>query len=131
MVNAVNTAAQTVAVGSPVLFGSTRIQTGCTVRHEQGSGRFTFTRPGIYKVTFSGTFGTTEASTAILDVTQDGENVASAEIQATTAASPAVLSDSVTTLIRVYCCNSSITVINNSTVPLTISNANIVIDRLC
>ena len=131
MIDAVNVAAQTVAVNSPVLFGSTRIQTGCTVRHEEGSGRFILTRPGIYRVTFNSTISAAAATTAILNINQDGEAVAGAQIQVATGVAPDVESGSVTTLVRVYCGDSVITVSNNSTATLTISNANIVIDRLC
>ena len=42
MIDSVNVASQTVNVGSPVLFGSTRIKTGCAIRHEEGSGSHTF-----------------------------------------------------------------------------------------
>ncbi len=131
MINSVNVAPQTVGVNAPVLFGATRIKTGCSVRHEQGSGRFVFTKPGIYKVSFNGTISAAAAGIAILNVTQDGEAVAGAQIQKNVAAAPAVTDGSVTTLIRVYCCDSSVSIVNQSTTSLTISNANIVIDRLC
>lgn len=130
MIDAVNVAAQTVNVNSSVLFGATRIKTGCTVRHEPGSGRFVLTKPGVYRVTFNANISTTAAGTALLNVTQDGEAIAGASINATTVAG-ASLPVSVTTLVRVYCCDSSVSVTNLSTVEVNVTDANIVIDRLC
>lgn len=130
MIDAVNVAAQTVNVNNPVIFGATRIKTGCTVRHEQGSGRFVLTKPGVYRVTFNANISTTDAGTAILGVTQDGEAITGASINATTIAG-ASLPVSVTTLVRVYCCDSSVSVANLSTVAINVTDANIIIDRLC
>lgn len=131
MIDAVNVAAQTVNINNPVPFGATRIKTGCTVRHEQGSGRFVLTRPGIYRVTFNSTISATADTVAILNITQDGEAIAGAQIQVGTGPSPNIESGSVTTLVRVFCGDSAISVVNLGTAALTISNANIVIDRLC
>lgn len=131
MIDAVNVATQVVAINNPVLFGATRIKTGCSVRHEQGSGRFVLTKPGIYKVTFNGTISAEAATTAILNITQDGEAIAGARIETSVAAAPAVVSGSVTTLLRVFCCDSAVSVTNLGTTALNISNSNLVIDRLC
>lgn len=131
MIDSVNVATQSVAVNAPVLFGSTRIKTGCTVRHEPGSGRFVLTKPGIYKVTFNGTISAAVATTAILNIMQDGEAIPGAQIQVDTGAAPDIESGSVTTLIRVYGCDSTVSVINLGTTALDISNANIVITREC
>lgn len=131
MIDSVNVATQSVAVNAPILFGSTRIKTGCTVRHEPGSGRFVLTKPGIYKVTFSGTISAAAATTAILSIMQDGEAIPGATIQVGTGAAPDIESGSVTTLIRVYGCDSTISVTNLGTDSLNISNANIVITREC
>lgn len=131
MINAVNVAAQTVLTNGSVLFGSTRIKTGCTVRHEEGSGRFILTKPGIYKVTFSGSASSTDATTVVLNIMQDGEAIAGAQIQTSVAAAPEVVSGSVTTLIKVYGCDSTVSVANLGATGLTISNANLVITREC
>lgn len=131
MIDSVNVATQVVAVNAPVLFGSTRIKTGCTVRHEPGSGRFILTKPGIYKVTFSGTISAAAATTAILNIMQDGEAIPGAQIQVGTGAAPDIESGSVTTLVKVYGCDSTVSVTNLGTTSLNISNANIVITREC
>lgn len=131
MIDAVNVAAQTVASNAPVVYGSTRICTGCSARHEEGSGRITLLRAGIYKVTFSGNYSTTAAGTAILNIATNGEPVAAAQIQQTTAAAT-VYSGSVTTLVKVPCPGTvSVSVINASSVPVSITNANLVVTREC
>ena len=129
MIDAVNVPVQTVQPNNPVLFAATRIFTGCTVRHEQGSGRFVITKPGIYKVTFNGVLTSAAASTALLSVMQDGEAIAGATIDQATTSDPETVS--VSTLIRVYCCDSAISITNTGTTnPVDVSNANIIIERL-
>ena len=131
MIDAVNVPVQTVTVNSPVLFGSTRIKTGCSVRHEEGSGRFILTRPGVYKVTFNAVISAADATVATLNIMQDGEAIAGAQIQVGTGPAPDIESGSVTTLVRVYGCDSTVSVANLGTASLLIENANMVIDRLC
>ncbi len=131
MINAVNVPAQTVAVQGPVLFGSTRIKTGCSVRHEQGSSRFVALKPGVYKVSFSGNVAVAAAGAAALAIVQDGEEVAGSRMTATLAAD-APENISTTVLIRVFCdCCVSLAVRNVSTTAVTVDNANIVITREC
>ena len=131
MINSVNVLSQTVGVNNPILFGTTRIRTGCTVRHEPGSGRFILLKPGIYRIVFSATLSAEAATTSILNITQDGEAVPGARIETAVAAAPSVVSGEVTTLLRVYCCDSSVSVVNLGDAALEITNANLIIDRLC
>lgn len=131
MINSVNVPVQTVALVSPVLFASDRIKTGCSVRHEAGSGRFVLTKPGIYKVTFNGVLSAADTGTAVLNLYQDGEQVPAAQTQVPVGAA-VVGTGTFTTLIRVYGCGSStVSVVNNSTIPITVTNASMTIDRLC
>lgn len=131
MINAVNVASQSVAVNSPVLFGATRIKTGCSVRHEQGSGRFVLLKPGIYRVSFNASLSAAAATTAILNITQDGEQIAGANI--TSGVDPtSIESVSVTTLLRVYCSDvSSVSITNIGTTEINVAQANFVIERVC
>lgn len=131
MIDAVNVPAQVVAVNGIVLFANTRICTGCSVRHEQGSGRFVALKPGVYKVSFDGNVSVAAAGTANVIITQDGEEVAGSRMTATLAATaPQSIAKSV--LIRVYCdCCVAIAVRNVSTTEVTIDNANFVITREC
>ena len=135
MVNAVNVPVQTVAVNSAILFGQTRICTGCSVRHEAGSGRFVALKPGIYKVTFSGNVSIPTGGTVapiVLDITQDGEIVAGGNMEHTPAAVATPENVSVTVLVQAYpgCC-VPIGVRNSSTAPINVEDANFVITREC
>ena len=135
MIDAVNVPVQTVAVNSNVLFQSTRISTGCSVRHEQGSGRFVALKPGVYEVTFSGNVsipaGTTVAQ-IVLDLLQDGEPVAGSIVLLTPATAGVPAAFSRTVLIRVFCdCCVSLSVRNSGTTPVNIQDANFVITREC
>lgn len=131
MINAVNVPVQTVAVNGAVLFANTRIKTGCSVRHEQGSGRFVALRPGVYKVSFSGNTAVTAAGAVALAIVQDGEEVAGSRMTATLAAN-APENLSTTILIKVFCdCCVSLGVRNLSTTVVAIDNANFVITREC
>lgn len=131
MINAVNVPVQTVAVQAPVLFASTRIKTGCSVRHEQGSSRFVALKPGVYKVSFSGNVAVTAAGAAALAIVQDGEEVAGSRMTATLAAA-APENVSTTVLVRVFddCC-VALSVRNVGTVAVQMDNANFVITREC
>lgn len=131
MINAVNVPVQTVAVQAPVLFASTRIKTGCSVRHEQGSSRFVALKPGVYKVSFSGNVAVTAAGAVALAIVQDGEEVAGSRMTATLAAA-APENVSTTVLVRVFddCC-VALAVRNVGTVAVQLDNANFVITREC
>ena len=131
MLNSVNVPVQTVAVNAPVIFASIRIRTGCCVRHEQGSGRFVLLKPGIYRVSFNGSMTAPAVTTGMLNLTQEGEQIAGANITAGTGPSD-VESVSFTTLVRVFCNDTSaISVVNTGTAPVNITQANIVIERVC
>lgn len=131
MIDAVNVAVQTVNVNSPVLFGSTRIKTGCAIRHEEGSGRFVLLKPGVYEISFSANMTSAAAATATFNITQDGEQIAGAKIVSSIAAA-GVNNVSCTTLARVYCSDvSSVSVTNIGATAIDVSDANMTITRLC
>lgn len=131
MINAVNPASQIVNAGLPIPFASNRILKGCSARHEPGSSRFVLTKPGVYKVVFNATFSTTAADTALIALEADGEPITSATISVTTAANN-LYTNTIETLVEVFCGSSvSVTANNLSTVPLTLTNADMIIERLC
>lgn len=135
MIDAVNVPVQTVAINGTVLFGQTRIFTGCSVRHEAGSGRFVALKPGVYEATFSGNVSIPEGGTVapiILDITQDGEMVAGSRMMHTPAAVATPENISTTVLIRVYpgCC-VPIGVANIGTTAINVEDANFTITREC
>ena len=135
MINAVNVATQTVDAGSAVLFGSTRIMTGCTVRHEEGSGRFVVLKPGIYRVTANADIAVPTGGTVgpiSIALSQDGEGVIGTEGTVTPTVVDAFFNVALTTLIRAYgpCGNSTVSLVNTSDIDIDVENASIVIDRL-
>lgn len=135
MIDAVNVPVQTVAANGTVLFQNTRICTGCSVRHEQGSGRFVALKPGVYEVTYSGNVSTPAGATItqiILDLVQDGEAVAGSRVLLTPATAGVPTTFSRTILIRVFCdCCVSLSVRNSGTTSINIQDANFVITREC
>ena len=135
MIEAVNTAIQTVAANATLVFSSTSINRGCTVRHRQGSGRFTALKPGVYKVSFQANVAIPTGGTAapiILDVVQDGESLAGSRMISTPGAVNNYNSVSSVVLVEVYNCDSAnIAIRNISGVAINVQDANIVIDRLC
>ena len=135
MINAVNVPVQTVAVNGTVLFQNTRICTGCSVRHEQGSGRFVALKPGVYEVTYSGNVSIPTGGTVapiILDLLQDGEAVAGSRVMLTPTAVATPATFSRTVLIKVFCdCCVSLSVRNTGTTEIDIQDANFVITREC
>lgn len=136
MIDAINVAAQTVAVNSSVLFGSTRVKTGCTVRHENDSGRFTILKPGIYKISYNGNVAVPTGETLApisLQLYQDGEPIPGTKVTYTPAALDTVGTVAATTLVKVLpCCNcSDISLRNVGTSNISLTDANIVITREC
>lgn len=136
MIDAVNAPVQTVASQGVVLFGSTRINTGCSVRHEQGSGRFVATKPGVYEVSFNANVAVPTGGTVspiTLDILQDGEPIAGSKMITTPAAVGNLANVSATILVRVYqCCGcTSIAVRNSGASAINVQDANFVITREC
>ena len=136
MIDAVNVATQLVANGDNVLFGNTRILTGCSARHEPGSGRFVLLKPGIYEVEFNGNVSIPTGGTVApitLDLVQDGEPIAGSRVIYTPAAVDTLGIVSATVLVRVYenCCCSTLSVRNTSDGSINIQDANFVITRHC
>lgn len=131
MINAVNVPVQVIAVNQLIPFVATRFHCGCSARHEEGSGRFVLVKPGIYLVSFNTTFSTDAAGEADIALEVNGEPIAGARIQETTAAAT-LYTSGFTTPVRVYCNgNATVTINNLSTVPVSVSNTNIVIHRIC
>ena len=135
MINAVNVPVQTVAANGTVLFQNTRIRTGCSVRHEQGSGRFVALKPGVYEVTYSGNVSIPTGGTVapiILDLIQDGEAVAGSRVLLTPTAVATPTTFSRTVLVKVFCdCCVTLSVRNSGTDAINVQDANFVITREC
>lgn len=135
MIEAVNTAVQTVEANGTLVFNSTPVKKGCSVRHRQGSGRFTALQSGVYKVSFQANVAIPTGGTAgpiSLDIVQDGESLVGSRMISTPAAVDSYNSVSAVVLVEAYRCDSAnIAVRNTSGVAVNVQDANIVIDRLC
>ena len=136
MIDAVNVATQSVATGAIVLFGSTRIATGCSARHEPGSGRFVLLKPGVYEVEFNANVSLPTGAAVgpiELNIVQDGEAIAGSKMIYTPAAVTTLGNISATVLVRVYeqCCCTTLSVRNDSTTAVDVQDANLVITRHC
>lgn len=136
MIDAVNVSTQLVASNATVVFANTRVYTGCSARHERGSGRFVLLKPGVYEVEFNGNVSLPTGATVapiILDILQDGEAVAGSKMIFTPAAVDTLGNISATVLIRVYdhCCCSSLGVRNSTTQDINVQDANFIITRHC
>lgn len=136
MIDATNVTSQVVADRGTILFDSTRIYTGCSARHESGSGRFVLLRPGIYEVSFGANVSLPAGATVapiVISITQDGEAVAGSRMVFTPAAASTVGSIHATVLIRVYeqgCC-VTLGVRNDTGADIDVQDANLVITRHC
>ena len=135
MIDAVSNAIQLVPAGGGVVFDNTRIRTGCTVRHEEGSARFVLLAPGVYSVHFSGniavptgeTVGTISVALAV-----DGETITASDAIVTPAAVDEYNNVSVSSLVRVYgCSGASVAIENTSGIPINVQDANLIIIREC
>lgn len=136
MIDATNVTSQVVADKGTVLFDSTRIYTGCSARHESGSGRFVLLRPGVYEVSFDANVSLPAGATVtpiVVNITQDGEAVAGSRMVFTPAAAGTVGGIHATVLIRVYeqgCC-VALGVRNDTGAAIDVQDANLVITRHC
>lgn len=135
MIDAVTVTPQIVGSGDSILFGTSRIHTGCSAKHESGSGRFVLLKPGIYEVTFGANVSLPEKADVhpiILDISQDGESIAGSRMIYTPQAPGEKGNVSRTVLVRVYePCRSSLSVINETKTPIRVQDANFVITRHC
>ena len=136
MIDAVSVATQTVAAGDVVIFNNTRIRTGCSARHETGSGRFVLLQPGVYEVEFNANVSLPTGAAVgpiTMSIVQDGETVAGSRVIYTPAAVETIGSVAATVLVRVYetCCCSNVSVSNDTSTDIVVQDANFVITRHC
>lgn len=135
MIDAVTNAIQLVSVGGGVVFENTRIRTGCTVRHEEGSARFVILAPGVYSVHFGGNIAVPTGETVgpiSVALAVDGEPITASDAIVTPAAVEEYNNVSVHALVRVYGCGgTSVTLVNTGAIPINVQDANLVIIREC
>lgn len=139
MIDIVNSTVQAVNAGGGVVFGTPRINTGCTVRHEAGTSRFALLKPGIYQVTFVGNIALPAGGVVgeiDVGISVDGDVIEGTEAAFTPAAVSEYGNVTLTALVRVYGCNGcganvSVAVVNTSGVAIDVRDANLIIDRKC
>ena len=139
MIDIVNSSVQAVAAGAGVVFGTPRVKTGCTVRHEAGTSRFVLLKPGVYHVLFAGNIAVpTGGAVGEIDIglSIDGDVVEGTEAAYTPAAVDEYGNVTVAALVRVYGCsgcgaNVGVAIVNTSGAAINVRDANLIIDRRC
>ena len=102
--NAVNTAAQTVASGTaPLVLASTPVQAGTAITHDAGSGTFTLNEDGLYEISYNTdvTAAAGAPATVALALTNGGSAIDGATASAYVAADNVPVSVSGTTIVSV------------------------------
>ncbi len=135
MINSYTITNQSVAVNDTLNFNVTRILTGCTVKHVDGSASFTLTKPGYYYVTFNADVLGTAAGNVTAELI-NGFIAVPGATATTTIAIGETESIAFATIVRVLpsCAaidNTTTLTILNTGVEVTYTNANINITKLC
>ena len=135
MINSYSLVSQAVAVDGTLNFDTTRVLTGCTVKHADGTPTFTLTKPGYYFVTFDGVITGTTAGIVTVELL-NGTDAVPAALASTTVAVDAVDTLNFSTIIRVLpSCpsidNTTKLSVANTGVATTFTIANINITKLC
>jgi hypothetical protein len=132
-------APQVVPVNGNIVFTETPVGDGRTVLHREGSGIITLRGSGTqcrarYKVTFNANLAvpTGETVGAIqVALSLQGEPLASTTMIVTPAAVEEYFNVSATAFIEVPCgCCQTLGVRNTSAIPISVQNANIVVERV-
>ena len=136
MINSYTTTSQTVAVDGKINFDTTRVLTGCTVKHADGTPTFTLTKPGYYYVTFNGIVANTAAGNVTVQLLNGTEEVPGAVSSTTVTAVTDENTVMFATIIRVLpsCCaidNTTKLSVAITGIDTTFSVANINITKLC
>lgn len=135
MISSYSITSQAVAADGTLNFDTTRVLTGCTVKHADGTPTFTLTKPGYYFVTFDGVISGTTAGTVAVELL-NGTDVVPAALASTTVAADDVATLNFTTIVRVLpSCpsidNTTKLSVANTGVATTFTTANINITKLC
>ena len=135
MISTYTSISQAVAVDGTLNFDTTRVLTGCTVKHADGTPTFTLTRPGYYFVTFDGVVTADAAGTVTVELLNGADPVPGA-IASTALAADGIATLNFSTIVRVLpSCpaidNTTKLSILNSGIGATFTSANINITKLC
>lgn len=135
MISTYTSISQAVAADGTLNFDTTRVLTGCTVKHADGTPTFTLTRPGYYFVTFDGVVTTDAAGTVTVELL-NGANSVPGAIASTALAADGIATLNFSTIVRVLpSCpaidNTTKLSVLNSGIGATFTSANINITKLC
>lgn len=135
MISSYSLISQAVAADGTLNFDTTRVLTGCTVKHADGTPTFTLTKPGYYYVSFDGVISGTTAGIVTVELLNGADTVPAA-LASTTVAEGDVATLNFTTIVRVLpSCpsidNTTKLSVANTGVATTFTNANINITKLC
>jgi hypothetical protein len=139
MINSIDNTIQTVQPTANVLFNGHNVKTnscanGCSgwLFHNENSGIFTLTKPGVYKVHFNACVTNTVAVAPItLNITNAGESISGGLMVTTPAALGGFENVSAEVLVRVPCNSSVVITIKNNTPtnPIQVSQPSLVLTR--
>ena len=138
MINAINPINQTVQPTANVIFTGSNVKTNACnsccgwLNHNDNSGIFTITKPGIYKVNFNANVAPTVAGAITLNITNAGENIAGGEMNTAGTTVGTFENVAAEVLVRVPC-NSSVVITvkdNTATNPITVSQPSLTITRV-
>lgn len=135
MISTYSSISQAVAVDGTLNFDTTRVLTGCTVKHADGTPTFTLTRPGYYFVTFDGVVTADAAGTVTVELL-NGTTAIPGAIASTALAADGIATLNFSTIVRVLpSCpaidNTTKLSVLNSGIGATFTSANINITKLC
>ena len=135
MINSYSLISQAVAADGTLNFDTTRVLTGCTVKHADGTPTFTLTKPGYYFVTFDGVITGTTAGIVTVELL-NGADAVPAALASTTVAADETATLNFATIVRVLpSCpsidNTTKLTVANTGVATTFTSTNINITKLC
>ena len=138
MINSVSLSPQTVAAGNNVLFAADRVRThACRcncgwLEHDAGSGLFTLTKPGVYRVDVAANVSLAAAGNVALAIQANGETVGGTQMLTTVATADDYQTVDNFAMIEVACGSSkTVSVGNIGNTDALVETANIAIQRLC
>jgi hypothetical protein len=135
MINSYSLISQAVVADGTLNFDTTRVLTGCTVKHADGTPTFTLTKPGYYFVTFDGVITGTTAGIVTVELL-NGADAVPAALASTTVAAGETATLNFATIVRVLpSCpsidNTTKLTVANTGVATTFTSTNINITKLC
>jgi len=130
LLESVSTAPQTVLSGLAVPFTTNLVSSGRGIFHLPGSTEFIITKPGLYKVTFTGTVSTVDATSAGVALAINGIILPGTTVTETPDATGEVALATQTLLTVLPGFNTILTVVNPTTNTQTFINPNIIIERV-